>query len=115
VLTALGMQTCSDVLQHMHALYHVCTPIQAQFLLRSCLGVDSNEHLPWDGPSNLPTNVVTRKSIGCERTFQRMFIHTTAHVSSGDVLERFNAQVRRSQLLCNPVQRHAVSQSLFGA
>lgn len=67
ILDKLGMKTMGNVKANIPYILHAFTPSSSEFLLRVSLGIASEE-----GEEKLkavPAGAVTRKSIGCERTY----------------------------------------------
>ena len=63
-LNALGIQTCADLLKMRGTVSALFSEITADFTLAAALGLGSTTHQPASREGE-----VSRKGIGCERTF----------------------------------------------
>lgn len=68
MLNALGIHTCSQILEQRALVAALLSPISCRFLLSVGLGLGATEHSSKAHDSSEPR----RKGISCERTFSAM-------------------------------------------
>jgi DNA polymerase kappa len=79
----LEIKTMQQVRDRLPELMHTCTPILFHFLLRTSLGIGSEEGCEEDGPEegdSASKRPYQRKSLGCERTYSAKGISDPAEL-----------------------------------
>ncbi len=103
ILENLGMTTMGDVRNNLHCILHTFTPLSSEFLMRVSMGIASEEGTEkLNSTTNEENPLVTRKSIGCERTF------SAKGISDRDEL------LQRLHLICENVSADMKKENIFG-